>query len=941
MRDNLICYDVAKRDSQRIVLVVVTLVVGTAAVLAQERARVPDEAAQAKARELIRQIYELQYDATKTSAEKTALARKMLDQAAKTKKDPASHFVLLQVAKGMAVQAGDVDTALDAVDRIAQTYQAGSSEMKVETLFQAAANTRLSEQRSAVVQAAIPLIHGAIEDDDYETASRLVQLALDLARRLRDRSLLKQIVAINKKVAEFGKAYAEIQKDQAVLKDDPTDTDANLAVGRYLCLTKGDWENGLPMLALGSDAELKALAMKDLEWATSADEQVALADEWGELAQTRRGKEKEAFMLRAGAWYQQAQGSLASRLVEVKVQKRLDEIAKGGRVIPRVLAKPPLAIAPFNAASAGEHQQAWAKYLGVPVDREVDLPGGPKLSMVLIPPGEFLMGSTEDVQARVLEKADPVEHERIPSEGPQHRVSITEPFRMSRHEVTRGQFRQFVEETAYKTEAERDGKGGFGLFDGEWRQDPQFVWSADPGFPQTDDHPVVHVSWTDATAFCLWLSQKQGVEYTLPTEAQWEYACRAGTTTLWHCGDNDATLQEHAWFSANADGKTHPVGELKPNAWGLYDTHGNMSEWCADPYGTDYYSQSPQNDPSGPTVGSLRVRRGGCWYSHAGWCRSAFRHNSPPGFRTHILGFRVASVLAATSLAVPKANHTTDADPNADPPTQRPAPRWYADHAEDSIACDNGILRIRPTKLGIIWFDVYHPGDKRWYVNKNNLNLLTLVPGSKWQNTELDRVQPRVEVVSSGDDRLVLRYRFEFPHGAKIYTDVFLRRGQPSVRFVLHQNSGSTKITGFQWHVTFGQAEAVRTLRFDSQRISVEQLPCSFPGGREEVQHVRWFRSLKDLNFFFSGEVTSAPDPSNPEWMTRVLGLKQHVIWGKPMRAQDRFAFEARDQPWQPDWGVPKVRPWIEGLWFVRNGAFPEGDELTFGIDNLLETSTR
>lgn len=268
-------------------------------------------------------------------------------------------------------------------------------------------------------------------------------------------------------------------------------------------------------------------------------------------------------------------------------------------------------------------------------------------------------------------------------------------------------------------------------------------------------------------------------------------------------------------------------------------------------------------------------------------------------------------------------------------------PRWYRDRVEDTIACDNGILRVRPTKLGIIWFDVYHPREGRWYVNKNNLNLVTLVPGSGWQNTELERVQPSVEVVSSDDDQLVLRYHFEFPHGAKIYTEVFLERGQSSVRFVLHQTPGSSKIAGFQWHVTFGQAEAVSTLRFDNQEISVKQLPLPFSGGREEVQFVRWFRDLKGLNFLFSGEETSAPDPSNPEWMTRVLGLKQHVTWGRPMRTQDRFAFEARDQPWQPDWDVPKARPWIEGLWFVRIGEFPEGDELTYGIDNLPGTSTR
>ena len=243
-------------------------------------------------------------------------------------------------------------------------------------------------------------------------------------------------------------------------------------------------------------------------------------------------------------------------------------------------------------------------------------------------------------------KADKVEAwsiDRVPGEGPRHPVRITKPFRLGRHEVTRGQFRQFVNETGYRTEAELDGTGGTGLLNGKWVKDPRFVWNVDPGFPQTDDHPVVNVSWNDATAYCEWLSKKQGIKYQLPTEARWEYACRAGTTTFWHFGDSQAKLPEYAWFLDNAGQKTHPVGQLKPNAWGLHDMHANVFELCADRYAADYYAQATPDDPSGPTEGSFRVYRGGGWIYHAGLARSAFRHARAAESRFGSLGFRLAS----------------------------------------------------------------------------------------------------------------------------------------------------------------------------------------------------------------------------------------------------------------------------------------------------------
>lgn len=312
---------------------------------------------------------------------------------------------------------------------------------------------------------------------------------------------------------------------------------------------------------------------------------------------------------------------------------------------------PATAVVPFDEAAAKRYQQAWADFLGLPVEKEIALPGGKKLTLVLIPPGEFLMGSTEEEQTRFLKHANAVQDEwiiqRIPRESPRHRVRITRPFWLSRHEVTRGQFRQFVETTGHSTEAERGERTGYGIVDNEWVSDARFTWSADLGFPQTDEHPVVNVSWNDAQAFCQWLSQEQdAAKFSLPTEAQWEYACRAGTTTPWHFGDEEAALGEYAWFREITANRSQPVGKLKPNAWGLYDMHGNVWEWCADWYAADYYANAPASDPTGPPTGTSRICRSSSWADYACGCRSADRcTRHGPEFSILNIGFRVAAAI--------------------------------------------------------------------------------------------------------------------------------------------------------------------------------------------------------------------------------------------------------------------------------------------------------
>ena len=210
---------------------------------------------------------------------------------------------------------------------------------------------------------------------------------------------------------------------------------------------------------------------------------------------------------------------------------------------------------------------------------------------------------------------------------PSHRVEITIPFRMSAHEVTVRQFRMFVEATGYETDAER--------LDGAWRassrdslRTPGLTWR-NPGFEQSDDHPVVNVSWNDAQAFAKWMGGR------LPTEAEWAYAARAGETAAKLSGD----WEETTWYAENSSGGTHPVGQKAPNEWGLHDVQGNVWEWTQDWYSPEYYKRSSEENPQGPSSGELRVCRGGSWYNDACWLPT--RNRASPTYRANNIGFRV------------------------------------------------------------------------------------------------------------------------------------------------------------------------------------------------------------------------------------------------------------------------------------------------------------
>ncbi|HOG12258.1 MAG TPA: SUMF1/EgtB/PvdO family nonheme iron enzyme [Smithellaceae bacterium] len=225
-------------------------------------------------------------------------------------------------------------------------------------------------------------------------------------------------------------------------------------------------------------------------------------------------------------------------------------------------------------------------------------------------------------------------------EKPVHEVCVDD-FYMAKHETTVEQFRRFVHDTGYRTEAEK-GDGCFVWTGSKWDKSHDANWRS-PGFKQTQDHPVACVSWNDATAFVRWLSSKSGKNYRLPTEAEWEYAARSGgKREKWSGTSDGSSLGDYAWYDANSGGQTHPVGQKRPNGLGLHDMSGNVWEWCQDWYGSDYYSSSGRDNPGGPSSGSDRVVRGGGWSSFAAYSRAALRNRRVPDNRYINLGFRLA-----------------------------------------------------------------------------------------------------------------------------------------------------------------------------------------------------------------------------------------------------------------------------------------------------------
>jgi formylglycine-generating enzyme required for sulfatase activity len=239
-------------------------------------------------------------------------------------------------------------------------------------------------------------------------------------------------------------------------------------------------------------------------------------------------------------------------------------------------------------------------------DKGVKITNSLGMEFAYIPPGTFMMGSA--ISPSEVEKRYGGRARWYKDEHPQHRVTLMSGFYMQTTEVTQSQ----------------------------WKA----VMGSNPSKFKGDNRPVEKVSWNDVQEFIQKLNQREGSnKYRLPTEAEWEYAARAGSTTRFSFGDDKGRLGDYAWYGGNSGSQTHPVAQKKPNNWGFYDMHGNVYEWCQDRKG-DYLSGSV-SDPKGPYSGSRRVLRGGSWRSFARLCRSALRYWDFPGNRYYFDGFRL------------------------------------------------------------------------------------------------------------------------------------------------------------------------------------------------------------------------------------------------------------------------------------------------------------
>jgi formylglycine-generating enzyme required for sulfatase activity len=358
-------------------------------------------------------------------------------------------------------------------------------------------------------------------------------------------------------------------------------------------------------------------------------------------------------------------------------------------VSPDAAKVPPRAIAQFNAEKAQQHQEAWAAHLKLPIEFTNSI----GMKFRLIPPGEFLMGSTPEEIEAALKEVGEVKHwqECIQSEAPQHKVILTQPIYLGVNEVTQAEYEKVM-----------------GVNPSYFA--PMGMGKEAVAGQETAQHPVEMVSWNDAVEFCAKLSKQEnlkpfyfragetitplaGTGYHLPSEAAWEFACRAGTATKFWIGDKDGDLARAGWFGENSGGRTHAAGELTTNPFGLSDIHGNVWEWVQDGWDATYYGQFPDKTAINPGVpfhaGSRRLIRGGDWTYAAFNCRSSHRYTYDynSSYRSDRIGFRVSLVVDAVKQSrekQPAASAPVEARSRHGWPAGSPAPAIAPFNAEQA-----------------------------------------------------------------------------------------------------------------------------------------------------------------------------------------------------------------------------------------------------------------
>ncbi len=538
--------------------------------------------------EEVKDVFKDEYKGLKTADDRTALAKKLIGQAAEPGNKPAMVYALITEAARISGEAGDIASIAVASKIYSERFKCdavAARKKMLESAEKASGKLKTTpESMSLLAEEFLKLADEALVADDFSSASSAADSAIRIAKKAKNTAIAAKAAEKKKETSEASNALRSVSLAMDKLKTVPTDPDANFAVGKYLCFIKGDRDKGLPKLAIGSNKDYKDAAELDL---TAKDTASILksANKWWDMSETEKDKAvKSGMRERAGELYDKILAEL-SGIDKVKAEKRIALSA----------ADPERSGISSGAKQSGEYlivelsSRKLTYSASAPVglltkdDYKTD-----KLVMRRVPAGDFMMGET----------------------GNQHEVTLTKDFYIGVFEVTQGQWEKVMKAnpSAFK----------------------------DLG----KDAPVENVSWNDCQDFIKKLNGKSTLGFRLPTEAEWEYASRGGQDSKNFEYSGSSTVDEVAWFKDNSGGKTHhPVGKKKPNELGLYDMSGNVWEWCSDWRGD--YPKEPVKDPQGAKIGSNRVLRGGSWYNGGRYCRSADRNRNIPSYSPDYMGFRV------------------------------------------------------------------------------------------------------------------------------------------------------------------------------------------------------------------------------------------------------------------------------------------------------------
>ena len=443
----------------------------------------PSAAVQQEISSQVEDAYKLA-DARKPE-EQIKLAKDLVRIAEKAAK-PQEQFVLLRKAAELACKADDAATMFQAVDRLGQRFELDALTVKEKMLAKLAAGALDAARIKFLVESSDTLIDQALAEERFDAALDLANAVSHACLKREGAPFRKPALARRKEIQEQQKETEKIGQALEAVRANPQDAEANVTVGKLYCFAKEDWAKGLPYLAKGTDEDLKTLALQETGSPPGDDSgEVKLADAWWNVGQSARAKARAAVMLHAGAWYQQASLSLPAGVVKARVEKRLEEIAALGRDIPLVPGRqPPPVLAPFDEKMATRYQNLWSQHLHAPVVQTNSI----GMKLVLIPPGEFMMGSPKELIEEELKTVGEDYRDHLPGEGPQHRVRITKPFYFGVYLVTQEEYQRVMGNNPSEFSATGKYK------DRVAGQD-------------TKRFPVENVPWDDAAEFCRKLTE--------------------------------------------------------------------------------------------------------------------------------------------------------------------------------------------------------------------------------------------------------------------------------------------------------------------------------------------------------------------------------------------------------------------------------------------------